>query len=81
MNTDVDFIGYLSPDQIALLEHWNHLIPIEMLSNGNILVLDSRYDNHGNHFGPYILNRLGELRDINKFYYHVFSTHDKVENK
>lgn len=60
----------LSPGQRHLLSTNAHLLPVEVLADGDLLVLDRTPAPNfpQGHFGPYILDLEGRLTDVNYHY-------------
>jgi len=63
-----------SQAQINLLARNDHLVAVEVLTDGDLLVLDTGTANLeaflDGHFGPYILTRNGRLQGVNYHYRH-----------
>ena len=63
----------LTADQAELLANNPHLTPVEVLSDGDILVLDLEETNpevFPDGFGPYILTTDGRVQGVNYHYRH-----------
>ena len=64
----------LTPEQLAILARTAHLVVVEVLADGDLLVLDTGTANPDvfpdGHFGPYVLTGNGWLQGVNYHYRH-----------
>ena len=68
-----------TPAQEKILKDYTHFIPVEMLSDGDILVLDRDCDPETLRLGPYVLMQNGFIQDVTYHYRtnHGGNPHDK----
>ncbi len=64
----------LTPCQLGILARAVHLVVVEVLADGDLLVLDTGAANPAvfpdGHFGPFILTGDGKIQDVNYHYRH-----------
>ena len=63
-----------TPAQEKILKEYTHFIPVEMLSDGDILVLDRDSDPETLCLGPYVVMKNGFIQDIN-YHYRLYHTY------
>jgi hypothetical protein len=61
-----------TPEQLTVLVRADHLAVVEVLADGDLLVLDTGVANleafPDGHFGPYVLASDGKIQDVNYHY-------------
>jgi len=63
-----------TPAQEKILKEYTHFIPVEMLSDGDILVLDRDSDPETLCLGPYAVMKNGFIQEID-YHYRLYHTY------